>query len=481
MKPPPAPPEVGTPPGRNPITADGPLLPVILSLAAPSVLMMYLQNAYNIIDTIWVGQLLGEVPLAGIATGGYVLWSLFGLVALISVGLTAIVARRVGEERRAEAARVAGRGLRYTLAWSVVVALGVWVFLDPIFDVMGAEGEIRAQGMAYIQVLLVGAPLLFMSFSIAAIYRAAGDTVTPMWLMALSLIVNTGLDPVLMLGLGGLPRMGIAGAALATVIARTVWVVLGLSLLARGKRIGGCGSGWKKLVPCFSPGPLRVPLLAGVGWGFRQLVAMARIGAPHSVSMVLFPVTYMILVRIPASYGPHQVAALRIGHTVEGMSFFLAIGVSLATATLVGQCLGAERPGRAARFAWATAGLTSAVLAVFSLAFFFLAEPIAAVFNPSPDTIAAGATYLRILAVSQVFMGLEIVLGGGFNGSGHTVPPMAVAVPWNLARIPLAYWLVDDLGWGVIGVWWAISSTSIVKGVLVSGWFGLGSWKRQQV
>ena len=125
--------------------------------------------------------------------------------------------------------------------------------------------------------------------------------------------------------------------------------------------------------------------------------------------------------------------------------------------------------------------LTACVLAVFSVAFFFLAEPIATVFNRSPDTVFAGATYLRILAVSQVFMGLEIVLGGGFNGAGHTVPPMAVAVPWNLARIPLAYWLVDELGWGVVGVWWAISGTSILKGVLVSGWFALGSWKRRQV
>jgi Na+-driven multidrug efflux pump len=226
---------------------------------------------------------------------------------------------------------------------------------------------------------------------------------------------------------------------------------------------------------------IRVQAFGPLGWDWTQLGQMVRIGLPNAISMVLFPVVYMVLVRIPAAYGDHQVAALRIGHTVEGMSFFLAIGVSQATATLVGQNLGAGKPARAARFAWASAGLVSAVVALFSVAFYFWAEPIAAVFDPQAATVAAGAVYLRILAVSQVFMGLEIVFGGGFNGAGNTGPPTMVAVPLNLARIPLAYWLADSLGWGVAGVWWAISGTSIVKGALMTGLFSLGRWSRQRV
>jgi Na+-driven multidrug efflux pump len=153
----------------------------------------------------------------------------------------------------------------------------------------------------------------------------------------------------------------------------------------------------------------------------------------------------------------------------------------LATAALVGQNLGAGKPRRAGRFAWSAAGLTAGVLLLFSIGFFLLDEQIASVFNRDPQTVAAGATYVRILAWSQVFMGLEIVLGGGFNGAGHTLPPMLVAVTFNLARIPLAYALADGLGWGVEGVWWAISGTSILKGLLLVVLFGTGGWARRQV
>ncbi len=478
---PPSAAECNPPAADNRITADGPLLPVILELAAPSVLMMYLQNAYNIIDTVWVGRLLGRDALAGIGQGGYVLWATFGLAGLISVGLTAIVSRRIGEGQRVAAEQVAARGLRYALVWSLVVAAGVWFALAPLFDLMGASGAMRSGGLDYMRVLLLGAPLLFLSFTIGAVFRAAGDTLTPMWLMALSLLINAGLDPLLMVGVGPLPRLGLAGAALATVIARTVWVALGLWLLARGRRLGACTGGWQRLRPALLPGRIRVHLLERVSWGWSQLLAVVRIGAPHGLSMVLFPGVYMVLVRIPASYGAHQVAAIRIGHTVEGMSFFLAIGVALATAALVGQNLGAGKPARAGRFAWSAAGLTSAVLLVFSSCFFLLDEEIASVFSGDPQTVTAGATYVRILAWSQVFMGLEIVLGGGFNGAGHTLPPMLVAVAFNLARIPLAYALADGLGWGVEGVWWAISGTSIIKGLLLVVLFSTGGWARRQV
>jgi putative MATE family efflux protein len=469
------------PTGPNPITADGPVLPVILALAAPSVLMMYLQNAYNIIDGIFVGRLLGKVPLAGLANGGYVLWALFGLVAIISVGLTALVARRMGEGDCEAAERAASRGIRYAMVWSVVVAVGVHLFLEPIFDMMGAQGELRMQGIAYMRMLLYGAPFIFLSFSISAAYRAAGDTTTPMWLMALSLLINTGLDPVLMLGLFGLPEMGIAGAALGTVIARFVWVVLGLWLLHRRLAIKTAGPGLRRLLPAVRPGLIAVRPFAPIGWKLSQLWQMVKIGAPPGSSMVLFPAVYMILVRIPTAYGDHQVAALRIGQTIEGMTFFLAIGVSMATATLVGQNLGAGKPGRAARFAWTSAGIVAAIVAVFSVLFYFLAEPVTSLFNPEPDTIAAGAVYLRILAWSQVFMSLEIVLGGGFNGAGNTGPPTAINIPLNLARIPLAYWLAESMGWGVEGVWWAISGTSIIKGILISALFATGRWARRKV
>jgi Na+-driven multidrug efflux pump len=145
-------------------------------------------------------------------------------------------------------------------------------------------------------------------------------------------------------------------------------------------------------------------------------------------------------------------AALRIGHTVEGISFFLALGFSIATATCLGQNLGAGKPGRAARAGWIATEIVVAILFVFSVLFYLLSRQIGSVFSPDIDAITASAVYLEILAYSQVFMGIEIVLAGAFSGAGDTVPPMVITVPVNLARIPLAYLLAGPLGFGINGV-----------------------------
>jgi Na+-driven multidrug efflux pump len=120
-------------------------------------------------------------------------------------------------------------------------------------------------------------------------------------------------------------------------------------------------------------------------------------------------------------------------------------------------------------------------LLAFSLFFYWRAHAISSVFSSDPATIAASADYLRILAYSQVFMGLEIVLSGAFAGAGDTVPPMIVFVPLNVARIPLAYLLAHTFGLGVLGVWWAISGTSILKGSIIALWFCHGGWKEKRV
>ncbi len=472
---------------QNRITGDGPLVPVIIRLAAPVVLMMYFQNAYNIIDTIWVGQLLGEVSLAGIGTGGYVLWMIFGLTGFVSVGLTAIIARRFGEGNIIEAELTATRGIWYSLVVSIFLGTLIWFFLPDIFLMMGADQSVTAQGMSYMKVLVFGIPFIFLSIAIQSMYQAAGDTITPMWLMAISLIINFALDPILMLGLFGAPRMGIAGAALATVLARFTWVALGLLLLVKGKRIGQREKSIfslgpvSRLLPQIMRGPIKLHSWDKVRWRWSQFRQVLWLGLPHAFSMTLFPAVYMILVRIPSQYGAAQVAALRVGHTVEGMSFYLALGFMIATSTCVGQNLGAGKTSRANRSAWTASAMVASIIAIFSLCFYFFSHSIAAIFSPDPNTIAAAAVYLEILAISQVFMGVEIVLGGGFTGAGDTMPPMLVAVPLNIARIPIAYFLANTMGMGVSGVWWAISGTSIIKGLILAAIFLMGKWAGKKV
>jgi Na+-driven multidrug efflux pump len=234
-------------------------------------------------------------------------------------------------------------------------------------------------------------------------------------------------------------------------------------------------------LPVITTGRLRIHFAHDWSMDWRLLISTLRIGLPNAISQVLFPFVYMIITRLPAAYGPQYIAALRIGHTVEGISFFLALGFSIATATCLGQNLGANKPVRAARAAWIATGIVIAILFVFSVLFFTFSSQIGFVFSPDLDAIVASARYLEILAFSQVFMGVEIVLEGAFSGAGNTVPAMAITVPLNLARIPMAYLLAGTFGLGINGVWWSISGSSIAKGLVMAFWFSRGRWKRKKV
>ena len=469
------------------ITGDGPLLPVILRLAGPVVLMMYLQGAYNIIDTIWVGQLLGKHALAGIATGGFVLWTIFGLTSLVSVGVSAMLARRIGEGDLPKAEYIVAKGIWHAFVLSLLVGTILWFLTPTLFRLMGTDHDLTYLGVKYLRVILFGSPAIFLSFVLQRIFQAEGDTVTPMWLMFATLLINTVLDPVLMLGISVFPEMGVAGAALATVIARLIMVLSCVCLLLGKRRIATRRLQMEGLryfphsVPVIGSGRLRLRFDRIFDRDFRHFSSTLRIGIPNAVSHIFFPFVYMFITRIPAAYGPEYIAALRIGHTVEGISFFLAIGFSVAAATCIGQNLGARKPDRAARAGWISSGIVASIIFVFSILFYLFSHKIGSVFSPDPDAISASATYLEILAISQVFMGIEIVFGGAFSGAGDTVPPMVILVPLNLARIPVAFLLSGFVGMGIIGVWWAISGTSIIKGIVIAFWFSRGRWKLKKV
>ena len=465
------------------ITGDGPLLPMMIRLAAPVVLMMYMQSAYNIIDTIWVGQLLGNFALAGVGSGGYVLWGLFGFSHLVAAGLTATVSRRIGEGNHEEANRTATKGIYYSLSVSLVVAALTWYVTPYIFEMMGTDHKVTADGVMYLQVLTLGIPFIFLSMANQSIFQASGDTITPMWLLAASLVINAVLDPMMMIGIGPFPAMGTGGAALATVFSRLLVVLGGLILLHRGKRLGRnhelpiIG----KVLPKFRDGYIRICFAEVRNWDMALFRRIVRIGAPTAVSTMLFPFVYMVLVRIIAPFGANQVAALKIGHSCEGLSFFLALGFSIATSTAVGQNLGAGKPERAKKAGWASAVVIGAVLFVFSICFYVFDTQVASLFIDNAATVSAGAKYLRIVAWSQIFMGMEIIFGAVFTGAGDTTPPMLINVPLNLARIPAAYVLANTFGWGVAGVWWAISASSIVKGVIMGVLFHTERWKMKEV
>ena len=431
----------------------------IIQLSWPAITTMMLVNVFHLVDAFWVGK-LGTQALGGMTASAFLVWCFYSAGLLIGTGVNAMVARRVGEERNQEAGRAAAHGLLLALAAAaVVMAVGLSAQL-PVLASLDLGPEVVEAGVAYLTPILLGFPAITLWYGVDAIFRGSGDTRMPMIILGASLVFNAILDPLLIFGIGPFPALGIAGAGWATAAAHVMSVAMGLFLL-RSRAVR--------------------PSLSAGGLDPQIFLSLLRIGTPIGVTTLLFSLIYLALTPVIAQVGSAAVAAIGVGHRLEGISYYSCMGFSTAAATLVGQNLGAGKPERAARAAWLTTAISGTVLGGFVLIFLIFAPQLISIFSSDPDVIAQGALYLRIVAVFEVAMAPELVLEGAFSGAGNSIPPMIIGVPLTAARIPLAHLLSRVLGWGASGIWWAISITTLLKGAAMMIWFSAGRWKHTQV
>lgn len=440
---------------------NGPITASVTRLAWPVAASMVLQTLFGIIDAVWVGH-LGPAALAGVSTGGFAIWAMFSLMAMVSVGLNALVARHIGAGHADRAAEIAGQGVLLASLIGLMLAIGGWLGLDYLFHFMRTAPEVTAQGKAYLTPILLIMPVLFAFSAVNAVFSGAGDTQTTMRLSAGAVLLAGVLDPLLIYGLGPFPRLEVRGAALATVISRVIFFVAGLALLVR--RSTGIGI----VFP-------RSHIDAALWW------RIVRIGAPASVSGVVASLVYVGLTRITTTFGTPAVAALGACHRIEGLNYLLGVGFAAAAAAYVGQNLGARQPERAECGAWRAYQVLVLPVGILALLFFAIPDVLLRAFTSDPKVISAGASYLRIVALAQLFQGLELVFDGAFGGAANTLPAMVISTPLSIARYPLSVILAGPVGMSVHGVWWAISSTTIAKGTLMAYWFSRGRWKNTQV
>ena len=208
---------------------------------------------------------------------------------------------------------------------------------------------------------------------------------------------------------------------------------------------------------------------------------LVRVGAPIAASAFLFSLIYIFLTRVIADFGSPAVAALGIGHRVEGLGYYICVGFAASASTLVGQHLGAGQAKEAAQAARLATTYALVVVTAICVATFIFAAPIMGLFADDPLVIAEGKSYLRIIAALGFGMAFEVVLEGAFAGAGNSLPPMLISVPLMVLRVPLAFYLVRSLGYGIDAVWWVISATTLLKGLLITGWFARGRWKRTKL
>ncbi len=448
--------------GREHVYTSGPVGRSVVLLAIPMMLEMAMESVFILVDIYWVSR-LGAEAVAAVGLTEAVLTLLYAVAIGLSMGVTAHVARRVGENDLPAARVVAAQTIWVALAAAVLIGVGGLAFAEEILRAMGATEAVVADGRLYTQIMLGGAVTILLIFLLNAIFRGAGNAVIAMRALWIANGVNLALDPLLIFGIGPFPELGVAGAAVATNIGRGVGVLY--------------------QVVCLTHGATRIRFgLSDMRIDTRVMFRLLRVSLGAVLQFLIATTSYLFLMRIVARYGSAAVAGFTIGIRLFAFTFLPAWGLGNAAATLMGQNLGAGQPERAAASAWRAAAYNAVFLTSVALVFIAFAETFAGLFTAEPAVLGYAADTLRYLSYGYGFYAIGMVLTQAFNGAGDTDTPTLInfACLWVL-QLPLAYVLAETLALGTTGVLIAIAVSDSTLALVAIWIFRRGRWKNAVV
>ena len=439
-----------------------PLRRAVFLLAVPMVLELVLESTFAVVDIFFVAK-LGPSAVATVGLTESYLFLLYSIAMGLAMGITALVARRVGEGAAAEASVTAAQALWIAVLASVPFAIAGIAYARELLALMGADAWTLEHGVGYMQWMLGGNAVILLLFVINAIFRGAGDAAIAMRVLWVANGLNIVLDPLLIFGWGPIPGFGIEGAAIATNIGRGVGVLMQLWILFRGGR------------------HIRV-LASQLAWNGGIAWHIVRTSLGGVGQMIVAMTSWIFLMRILASIGSEAVAGATIAIRVMMFTMMPAWGMSNAAATLVGQNLGAQQPDRAEASVWHIGRYNMAYLILVAVLFFAFPRELVGVFSADAKVIEVGAEWLRILSYSLFVYGWWMVSVQAFNGAGDTATPTWINVVFFwLIQIPLAWLLALQLQLGHTGVFWAVFVSETSVGLFTLWLFSRGKWKTVQV
>jgi putative MATE family efflux protein len=434
----------------------------VIMLAVPMVMEMAMESIFAVADVFWVAH-LGADAVATVGLTESMLTMIYTAAMGLSIGATALVARRTGEQDPEGASRAAGQSILLGLAVAVAIAVLAAPQAENLLRMMGASENVVRSGKGFTGVMLGGNATVLLLFMLNAVFRGSGDAAVAMRVLWLGNILNIILGPCFIFGLGPFPRLGVAGAAVATNLGRGTAVACQLAILFGGR-------GRVRLAPRHLR--LDLPLMRSV----------LRLSGSGTIQILIGTASYIGLVRILSIFGSPALAGYTIGMRVIMFAILPAFGVSNAAATMVGQNLGAGRPDRAERAVWTAAFYNVVFLGAIGLAFLAGAPLIAGLFTHDAEVLPYAVSCLRTVSLGFLFYAYGMVLTQAFNGAGDTWTPTIINlfVFW-LWEIPLAWWLSSHTGLGARGVFMALtiaySSLAVVSAIL----FRRGRWKKAAV
>lgn len=434
---------------RQVCLTEGPILRSLIALAMPIMASSFLNTVYSITDMAWIG-LLGSKAVAGVGVGGMYVWLSQGLSSLARMGAQVNVAQSFGRGRKDEAGEYARAALQLTLLFGVlfaVVSVGFTEGLVALFHLGDAETIQNAENYMRITCGLV--IFSYMTVVLTGIYTAQGDSKTPLLANIIGLVINMVLDPVLILGIGPFPRMEVVGAAVATVIAQFIVMLVMILGAWKGKGADNVLAGMKLMKPVEG----------------RYFKGVFRIGVPTAIQGTVYCGISMVLTRMVAGFGPGAVAVQRVGGQVEAVSWNTADGFAAAINAFTAQNYGAgqmERVRKGYKISFWTIVVWGGII---TLAFLLLPKPISEIFFHEAEVVGISVDYMRIVGISEAFMCVELMTVGALSGLGKTKLCSIISIVFTAARVPLALALASTR-LALNGIWWALTLSSVAKGIV---------------
>ncbi len=444
--------------GKEKQFTSGSIRKAIVLLSIPMVLEMAMESLFAVVDVFFVAK-IGVEAVTTVGLTESVVTIVYSLAWGIAMAATAMVSRRIGEEKPEEAAKAAVQAIWLALALGVLLGVAGFLFAEDVLRLMGADDNVLKTGINYTRIAFASNIIILMLFLLNGIFRGAGDAAIAMYSLWIANAVNIVLDPLLIFGIGPFPEMGVTGAATATAIGRSVGIAFQLFILFNGRSIVPIA--WRHLK---------------VHWGIIK--RLANVSATGAGQFIIASASWIFLMRIISLSGSEAVAGYTIAIRIIVFTILPSWGLANAAATLVGQNLGAGHPERAEASVWKAAWYNTAFLLTVSVLFFSFAPWLIRLFNQDPEVVKAGVLSLRIICTGYIFFGFGMVVTQAFNGAGDTRTPTLLNLLcfWAI-EIPAGYLLGVTLGLGLAGVCWAVAGSETLLAVLSILLFKRGKWK----
>lgn len=430
---------------------EGSIFKSLSELAIPIMATSLVQMAYNMTDMIWIGR-INSNAVAAVGAAGMYMWLANGLATLSKMGSQIKVAYCIGAKEYEKAVKYTISALQLGIFFGILYGFISIVFSDSLISFFKLNStQVINDASIYLKIACGGIIFSFINQIFTGIMTAMGNSKISFLSNTAGLIVNIILDPVLIFGVGIIPEMGVMGAAIATVIAQAIVMIIFIVSVLNDNII------FKK-VNIFSK------------FHKGSLIDIIKLGFPAAVQSMIFTAISMIIARLIAGFGDAAVAVQKVGSQIESISWMTAEGFAAAVNSFIAQNFGAGNYSRVKK-GYFSAMFIVTIWGVFCTVLLILfPEIIFQIFIPDKSILHLGVDYLIILGISQLFMCIEITTAGAFSGLGNTIAPSLTGIILTSLRIPMAFFLMETV-LKLNGIWWSITISSILKGILIFVWF----------